>query len=241
MTKDTYRYALKRIVRDVPLAQKPLLLGELVIKRTLAQILWLSWQSGLNPFGLVRGKGLTSGRYYIRNFLSMYADECKGAFLEFGEPFFRDMFNPQHITSYDIIDILPNDSVTIAADIQQCPQIASNTFDVIVCTQVLEHVANPFLAVAELHRILKPGGKLLITVPASYPYHADPQDYWRYSVDSLHLLLDPLFTDVRLHSYGNQLIVVAAYWFWMADHLPKKALDTVNPKCPTILCAYAVK
>ncbi|NJP07110.1 MAG: class I SAM-dependent methyltransferase [Chloroflexaceae bacterium] len=235
------QYALKRIVRETPLIRMSLLRVEKLVKTTLAQLLWQAWRLQLNPFGFLRGIDQTSGRFYIRHFLAQYAPHCQGHFLEFGDPYFRDLFSPAQITAYDILDVIDRGEATIVADIQHCPEVASNTYDVIVCTQVLEHIANPFKAIAELQRILKPGGTLLLTVPAAYPYHAIPQDYWRYTRDSLHLLLDPGFEQVTVHSYGNQLVVVAAYWYWMADHLPRQALMTSNPDCPTILCAYAIK
>jgi SAM-dependent methyltransferase len=239
--KPEQRYMLRQIVKAVPPLRLAALAAEGGVKRTLAAVLWMVWRSGLNPRGYLRGTTRTSGRYYIRQFLRCYQADCHGAFLEFGDPYFRDCFTSSQITHYDIMDVVPRSDVTIQADIQDCPQIASHTYDVIVCTQVLEHIANPFKAASELHRILKPGGKLLLTVPAAYEYHADPHDYWRYTPDSLRLLFDPLFTEVTLHTYGNPLIVVAAYWYWMADHLPTAALELHDPRAPTILCLYAVK
>ncbi|MCG8352919.1 MAG: class I SAM-dependent methyltransferase [Chloroflexales bacterium] len=241
MNKKSYIYAMKRVAQQTTLIRVVLIFIETLVKRGLAHGLWYAWRLQLNPFKFLRGIEPSSGRYYIRQFLGRYAPDCRGSFLEFGDPYFRDCFARDQITRYDIMDVIEREDVTIRADIQDCPEIADDTYDVIVCTQVLEHIPNPFKAVAELQRILKPGGRLLLTVPSSYPYHASPQDYWRYTRDSLQLLLDPLFKDVTIYSYGNQLIVVAAYWFWMADHLPRRALDMVNPDSPTILCVYAVK
>lgn len=55
--------------------------------------------------------------------------------------------------------------------------------DAIVCTEVLEHCANPFRAVAEMHRTLKPGGLLLVTSPFLWPWHGTQHypDYWRFT------------------------------------------------------------
>ncbi len=234
-------YAMRRITQKQSVIKGVLISLECFIKKTLSYILWSAWQFRINPFMFIRGIEYTTGRYYIRKFLKNYTDQCAGYFLEFGDPYFRDCFTSEKITGYDIMDIVSRPDITILADIQNCPEIANNTYDVIVCTQVLEHIANPFKAVIELHRILKPGGKLLLSVPAAFPYHAVPNDYWRYTRDSVHLLLDPLFSKVILHNYGNQLIVTAAYWYWMVDHLPHQSLDIVNPDCPTIICAYAVK
>jgi SAM-dependent methyltransferase len=233
--------ALRSFIRRSPALRAPFIAAEFLIKRSLALFLWLVWRSRLNHFGFLRGKDYTSGRYYVEDFLNRHAAECRGRFLEFGDPYYRRLFDQAHIQQYDVFDVTPGPAVTIVSDIQDCPDVADNTYDVIVCTQVLEHVANPFRAAAELWRILKPGGRLLLTVPAAYPYHGVPRDYWRFSRDSLLLLFGEGFHDVAITAYGNRLIVVAAYWFWMRDHLPRRALMWADPDCPTILALYARK
>lgn len=64
-------------------------------------------------------------------------------------------------------------------------QFPDASFDVAVCISVLEHVANPWRAVSELVRVLKPGGHLWLQSPMAYPYHPDPLDLWRFSPDAL--------------------------------------------------------
>ena len=59
------------------------------------------------------------------------------------------------------------------------------TFDVVVCLSILEHVPDPLRAIAELHRVLKPGGKVWVQLPFNFPYHESPKDYWRCSPDGL--------------------------------------------------------
>lgn len=62
------------------------------------------------------------------------------------------------------------------------------TFDTVVCTQTLEHLPDPVLALAEMKRVLRVGGRLLLTAPQSWPMHLVPHDYYRYTRHGLEWL-----------------------------------------------------
>jgi SAM-dependent methyltransferase len=66
----------------------------------------------------------------------------------------------------------------------------NETFDSALCNQVLEHVFNPDEFLTEINRVLKPGGKLLLTVPFVWDEHEQPYDYARYSSFGLKALLE---------------------------------------------------
>lgn len=66
--------------------------------------------------------------------------------------------------------------------------IPDNSFDLIICTEVLEHVANPFAATTEINRILKPGGQAFITTPFNFRIHGPLPDNWRFTVHGLRQL-----------------------------------------------------
>lgn len=59
------------------------------------------------------------------------------------------------------------------------------SFDVVLSTQVLEHVENPDHYLAEAYRLLKPGGALVLTTHGLMYYHPDPVDYWRWTHEGL--------------------------------------------------------
>lgn len=63
--------------------------------------------------------------------------------------------------------------------------IPDNSFDLVICTEVLEHVANPFAAATEINRILKPGGKTYITTPFNFRIHGPLPDNWRFTIHGL--------------------------------------------------------
>jgi SAM-dependent methyltransferase len=68
--------------------------------------------------------------------------------------------------------------------------ILSCSFDSVLCNQVLEHVFNPDEFLSEIRRVLKPNGKLLLTVPFVWDEHEQPYDYARYSSFGLKSLLE---------------------------------------------------
>ena len=63
-------------------------------------------------------------------------------------------------------------------------------FESVLCNQVLEHVFNPEEFIAEIHRVLTPGGRLILTVPFVWDEHEQPHDYARYSSFGLRSLLE---------------------------------------------------
>lgn len=62
-------------------------------------------------------------------------------------------------------------------------------YEAVLCTQVLEHVPNPDAVIRELHRILRPGGRLYLTVPLAWELHEMPFDFYRYTASGLAQIL----------------------------------------------------
>lgn len=63
----------------------------------------------------------------------------------------------------------------------------NESFEAVACISILEHIAQPELAIKELYRVLKPGGQIWIQVPFQFPHHEAPKDYWRVTPDGLRL------------------------------------------------------
>lgn len=98
-------------------------------------------------------------------------------------------------------------------------------FDSILCNQVLEHVFNPEEFLGEINRVLKPGGKLLLTVPFVWDEHEQPFDYARYSSFGLHALLEKqgfkILQHKKLAADASILFqLVNAYLYKLTQNLP---------------------
>lgn len=83
--------------------------------------------------------------------------------------------------------------------------------DCVLCTETLEHVLEPTPFLRELMRCLKPGGRLVLTVPFAARWHFVPYDYWRYTPSGLrHLLARAGYADVAVYARGGP-VAVACY------------------------------
>jgi SAM-dependent methyltransferase len=106
------------------------------------------------------------------------------------------------------LDIDPSRNPDVVLDITS-PNLPENSFDVIVMAEVLEHVADPHAAVKGIRYLLKPGGKLILTVPFIFPIHDRPYDYFRYTRFGLeHLFGEMQELEVRQRNSWAEAISV---------------------------------
>jgi SAM-dependent methyltransferase len=176
----------------------------------------------LNPFFLAR-------RALFREIAAL-APHCRGNLLDVGcgtKPY-RPLFS---VLSYEGLEI-DTDRARAAGfadhyyDGETMP-FPDQSFDSIICNQVLEHVFNPDFFIGELSRVLRPNGKLIVTVPFVWDEHEQPFDYARYSSFGLrHLLAGGGFKTVdQRKTLANFSIIgqlINAYIF-------KKAWSGIKP------------
>jgi len=86
------------------------------------------------------------------------------------------------------LDVALGKGVDVVGDAHDLP-FEGEKFDMILCTEVLEHLHTPHLAIAEMERVLKPGGTLILTTRFVFPLHDVPNDYFRYTKYGLRHLL----------------------------------------------------
>lgn len=112
---------------------------------------------------------------------------------------YKGMIKP-YTSEYIALDLEEGENIDIVADITQTG-LDSNSLDTVISTQVFEHIPKPWEAVREVHRILKPGGKCIVTAPFVHAYHADPHDYYRYTVEGIKALFSEGFVVVEAGPY----------------------------------------
>jgi len=102
--------------------------------------------------------------------------------------------------------------------------------DCVVLTEVLEHIYDPREVLADLERVLKPGGRLLGTVPFAIQHHDEPFDFYRYTYYCLQrMFVDTGFEILNLDYVGDMVAVCASTSVSMFEIFPK-GLDKLHLK-----------
>lgn len=103
--------------------------------------------------------------------------------------------------TYRNLDLVHSDETTVLGDITNCPEILDGFYDVVLSVDVFEHIDRPWLAAAEISRILAPGGMAYTSTLFSWRYHPCPIDFWRYTPEALEFL----FADLTVLDKGFDL------------------------------------
>ena len=121
----------------------------------------------------------------------------------------RDAKYDAHWVSVDLYDDSP--LIDFHYDIHEL-EFAPESFDIIVCRAILEHVEDPQRAIAELGRVLAKGGEIWVEVPFNQPYHPSPGDYWRVTPEGLRLWMKAFSeVDCRLFPIRGSVIYNGVY------------------------------
>jgi SAM-dependent methyltransferase len=98
-------------------------------------------------------------------------------------------FFAERASEYVGVDIVAQPAADLVGPVEALP-VEDGSFDLVLCTQVLEHCDDPARAVAELRRVTAPGGRVLASTHGVQVYHPSPQDYWRWTHAGLRRLFE---------------------------------------------------
>ena len=168
-----------------------------------------------------RSKLKDLGRWYVTNFVEGVAKNLpSGASIldaGAGECVYKRFFSH---CNYKAIDLAVGENkwnyanLDYVGPLHDMP-IGDETFDAILCTQVLEHLEWPRESVKEMYRVLKPGGKIFLTVPMAHNEHQVPYDFFRYTSYGISSICKHAgFKDIKTVPFGGR-------WVRWAFELPR--------------------
>jgi SAM-dependent methyltransferase len=192
-----------------------------------------------------RDRGTPVDRYYIDRFLAEERDAIRGRVLEVMNADYTERFGAA-VERRDVLDIDPtNEAATIVADLSTADSVPSDLFDCFILTQTLQYIYDLKAAVEHAHRILRPGGTLLCTVPAvsRIARLQLESEYWRVTPAACSRLFGDVFAggDVAVRGHGNVLTAVAFLMGMAVEELSPRELDRDDPCFPLVVTVRATK
>ena len=192
-------------------------------------------------------RGLPIDRHYIERFLSREGNLVRGRVLEIGDNEYTLRCGGNRVTRSEILHAVEgNPNATYVGDLTQADHIPSNAFDCIILTQTLHLIYDMRAAVKTLHRILKPGGVLLATVPGISQIEDGVWAsvwYWSLTKLSARRLLEEAFPSaaVEVEAHGNVLTSIAFLQGLATEELRPDELAHHDPLYPMVITMIATK
>jgi SAM-dependent methyltransferase len=185
-------------------------------------------------------------RYYIERFLAEHRGDIRGAVLEVGSRRYTEQFG-SGVTMSDVLDSDPTNPVaTVVADLSDAQGVSAGRFDCFVLTQTLQFVFALDAAIREAHRMLRPGGVLLATMPSVSRIDrrgGGDGDCWRFTTASAQRLFGAVFGEDRIdvRAYGNVLAAIGFLTGLAREELTDHELDVEDELFPVLIGIRATR
>ena len=105
--------------------------------------------------------------------------------------------------AWDTLDLFVDSRLTFVATSEYSFPIESETYDVVLSGQVIEHVRKPWVWIREIARVCKRGGTVITVNPVSWPYHEAPIDCWRVYPEGMRALYEEASIEVLSCDWGS--------------------------------------
>ncbi|MGR7024930.1 class I SAM-dependent methyltransferase [Geodermatophilus sp. URMC 62] len=215
-------------------------------RRGPAGLALLHWVEPLSrQFGFDRG--LPVDRHYIEQFLEQNAHLVRGRVLEIGDDSYTRQFGGDRVTAAEVLNVDPGvPGTTYVADLADAPALPSDAFDCVVLTQTLHLIYDMPAAVQTVHRVLRPGGVALATVPGISQLSSDGWEeswYWSLTPLAAGRLFGDVFgpDNVEVSSQGNVAASVAFLEGIAVHELRSRVLTRSDPQFPLLVTVQAAK
>lgn len=225
---------------------------------------WLARRTVWPPVGIVRfgslrrltpisrewgfDRGQPVDRYYIEAFVAANAEDIRGRVLEIDAPTYTLAFGGKRVTGSDVLHVEESKpGVTIVGDLTRGDGIPSERFDCVILTQTLQAIYDVPAAIRTVHRILRPGGVVLATVPGISKVSREDMERWGYYWSFTSLSARRLFEEsfpakgIRVEAHGNVLAAIAFLHGLAASELRREELDLVDPDYEVLITVRAEK
>jgi hypothetical protein len=194
-------------------------------------------------------RGLPVDRYYIERFLAANSGSIRGRVLEIGDDTYTRRFGGERVKRSDILHVhAGNARATIVGDLSTIVTIPPEIFDCAIVTQTLQMIADPFAALQTLHRILRPSGTLLLTVPGITVLSPEADEWsamwlWSFTRSSIGRMIEQIFVPdlVRIEVHGNVLSSVCMLQGIAVEDITTAELEPHDPEYPVIVAVRATK
>jgi SAM-dependent methyltransferase len=186
-------------------------------------------------------RGTPVDRFYIQRFLRNHAGDVRGDVLEIMGADYTKAFGDGRVGHSHVLDInRDNPAATIVGDLAEQATLPAERFDCFIVTQTVQLIADAECALANAFRSLRPGGVLLLTVPAISMLSRSNPDYRRYTPSGLERTFErilPAHAQVEIVAYGNVLAATAFLMGLAAEELSAEEPGANDPRCPVLVCA----
>lgn len=168
----------------------------------------------------------------LYNLIQSIAPKVSGRVFDYGcggapyQPLFHSC------TAYVRADVIPGPNVDIVLQDDGLTGEKSHTYDFVLSTQVLEHVKDPVAYLTEAYRILRPGGRLLLTTHGMFEEHGCPYDFYRWTSRGLEDLVGSIgFSVIESHKITTDIRAAVL--------LINRFMDLLRPRRPTVFNHYS--
>jgi glycosyltransferase involved in cell wall biosynthesis len=198
-----------------------------------------------DEFGYDRGTPID--RVYIEDFLQRNSSSIRGRVLEVGDDTYSRRFGADRITKQDVLHVTTgNPAATIVGDLSTKGLLTKGAFDCLVLTQTLHLIYDMHAAVQEMHRALRPGGVVLVSVPGITRVDRGPWGkdwFWSFTEASARRLFAEVFgaENVTVETDGNVYAATLFLQGLAAEEADKAMLAAYDPCFPVLISVRAQK